>query len=46
MTTYFCDLNFGYQEDIFRYSEYDRGLTYYSGVIYTTRVKLGMTLIH
>ena len=31
MTAYFCDLNFGYQEDIFRNGKDDRDLTYFEG---------------
>ena len=41
MTTSFLDLNFGYQEDIFRGSLYHRDVTYDSGMFYTTRVLLG-----
>ena len=41
MTTYYLDLSFGYQEDIFRDGMDDRGMTYYSGMTYTTRVQLG-----
>ena len=39
--TYFYNLNFGYYEDIFRDCLYDRDVTYYSGMIYTTRLQLG-----
>ena len=41
MTTYFYNLNFGYQEDIFRDSLYHRDMTSDSGMIFTTRVLLG-----
>ncbi len=41
-TTYHnFDMNSGYHEDIFRGSMDDRGMTYYSGMTYTTRVQLG-----
>ena len=41
MTNYYVDLNFGYLEDIFRDGMDARGMPYYSGMTYTTRVQLG-----